>query len=241
MTSLQVEEEQWLEWQCQPRTDPPAPTLVPQQGAQQGAQQGVRPQASNNHQAAISSTEVSTARAQVLLNVVPVTVTVEDGYTLSMYAFLDNGCTNTLVDRELADRLKLILKVFQNKLVSKRSEAVKNQWSGSDIDVSTLARSDLSRSWPTSGFNNCREQCACCALENEVGVPPDNNGPYVYRCPLGWSLAEPLTNRDKGKAVVNFLSVGLQTEDQIERYWKIEDYGATKAGDKPFQSRTGEH
>lgn len=29
----------------------------------------------------------------------------------------------------------LILKVFQSKLVSKRSEAVKNQWSGSDIEV----------------------------------------------------------------------------------------------------------
>lgn len=37
----------------------------------------------------------------------PVTVTVEDGYSLSMYAFLDNGCTDTLVDRELADRLNL--------------------------------------------------------------------------------------------------------------------------------------
>ena len=53
----------------------PAPTVVPHQGAEQG----VRPQASNNHQAAISSAKVSTARAQVLLNVVPVMVTVEDG------------------------------------------------------------------------------------------------------------------------------------------------------------------
>ena len=65
-------------------------------------------------------------------------------------------------------------------------------------------------------------------LQNEVGVPPDNNGPYGYRCPLGWSLAGPLTNRDKGKAVVIFLSVDLQTEDHIKCYWKIEDYGATK-------------
>ena len=60
----------------------------------QGAEQGVRPQASNNHRAAISLTKVSTARAQVLLNVVPVTVTVEDGKSLSIYAFLDNGCTS---------------------------------------------------------------------------------------------------------------------------------------------------
>ena len=74
---------------------------------QQGAVQGVRPQTSNNHQAAISSTEVYTARAQVLLNVVPVTVTVEDGNSLSTYAFLDNECTDTLIDRELAGRLSL--------------------------------------------------------------------------------------------------------------------------------------
>jgi len=72
----------------------------------QGAEQGVRPQASIN-QAAISSTEVNTARAQVLLNVVPVTVTVEDDNSISTYAFLDNGCTDTLIDRELADRLNL--------------------------------------------------------------------------------------------------------------------------------------
>ena len=54
---------------------------------------------------AISSTEVTTVRAQVLLNVVPVTV--EDGNSLSMYAFLDNGCTDTLVDHQLADGLNL--------------------------------------------------------------------------------------------------------------------------------------
>ena len=57
---------------------------------------------SKNHQAALSLTKVSTAGAQVLLNVVPVTVTVEDGNSLSTYAFLDNGCTDTLIDRRSA-------------------------------------------------------------------------------------------------------------------------------------------
>ena len=71
-------------------------------------------------------------------------------------------------------------------------------------------------------------------LQNEVRVPPENNGPYGYRCPLGWSLAGPLTNRDRGKAVVNFLSVGLWPEDQIERFWKVKDYGAARASDKPL-------
>ena len=37
----------------------------------------------------------------------PVTVTVEDGNSLSTYAFLDNGCTDTLIDRELANLLNL--------------------------------------------------------------------------------------------------------------------------------------
>ena len=47
---------------------------------------------------AISLTGVSTARAQVLLNVVPVTVTVEDGNSLSTYAFLDSGCLVFTID-----------------------------------------------------------------------------------------------------------------------------------------------
>ena len=71
-------------------------------------------------------------------------------------------------------------------------------------------------------------------LQNEVRVSPDNNGPYGYRCPLGWSLAGPLTNRERGKAAVDFLSVGIQPVDQIERFWKIEDYGAVKESDKPL-------
>ena len=77
--------------------------MVPQQGAEQGRQ----PQASKNHRAAISLTKVSTARAQLLLNVVPVTIAVEDGNSLSTYAFLDNGCINILIDHDLANRLNL--------------------------------------------------------------------------------------------------------------------------------------
>lgn len=34
--------------------------------------------------------------------------------------------------------------------------------------------------------------------------------------------------------MVSFLSVGLQPENQIGRFWKIEDYGAAKASDKPL-------
>jgi len=107
-------EQRWTSFQAEMDNDangnvnqepptPPVPTMVHRQGAELGEQT----QASNNHQAAIRLTEVSTARAQVLFNVRPVTVTVENGNSLFTYAFLDNGCTDTLIDRQLADRLNL--------------------------------------------------------------------------------------------------------------------------------------
>ena len=43
----------------------------------------------------------------MLLNVVPVTITADNGNAVSTYAFLDNGCTDTLIDRELAEYLGL--------------------------------------------------------------------------------------------------------------------------------------
>lgn len=83
---------------------PPAATLVPQQ---QGTRQGLVPPAGNKHQALVSANGVSTRTAQVLLNVQPVNVTSENGDFLFTYAFLDNGCTDTIVDRELSDQLNL--------------------------------------------------------------------------------------------------------------------------------------
>lgn len=53
----------------------------------------------------ISSAGLSTAETQVLLNVVPVIVTAMNGNTVSTYAFLDSGCTDTLIDRGLVDYL----------------------------------------------------------------------------------------------------------------------------------------
>lgn len=43
----------------------------------------------------------------MLLNVVPVTISTENGDSFSTYAFLGNGFTNTLVDKELADHFGL--------------------------------------------------------------------------------------------------------------------------------------
>lgn len=43
----------------------------------------------------------------VLLNVVPVIITAENGNAVSTYTFLDSGCTDTLVDRSLVDHLDI--------------------------------------------------------------------------------------------------------------------------------------
>ena len=40
-----------------------------------------------------------------MLNVVPVTITADNGNAVSTYAFLDSGCTDTLIDHELAEYL----------------------------------------------------------------------------------------------------------------------------------------
>ena len=44
-------------------------------------------------------------QAKVLLNVIPVVVSAENGNTVSTYAFLDSGCTDTLVKQDLVDHL----------------------------------------------------------------------------------------------------------------------------------------
>lgn len=53
----------------------------------------------------ISSASLSTTETQVLLNIVPVIITVVNGNAVSTYAFLDSGCRDTLIDRDLVDHL----------------------------------------------------------------------------------------------------------------------------------------
>lgn len=48
-----------------------------------------------------------TETTPVLLNVVPVIVTSEPGNSISTYAFMDNGCTDSLIDQQLADQLDI--------------------------------------------------------------------------------------------------------------------------------------
>ena len=53
----------------------------------------------------ISSAAVATVQAKVLLNVIPVVISAENGNTVSTYAFLDSCCTDTLVEQGLVDHL----------------------------------------------------------------------------------------------------------------------------------------
>ena len=69
--------------------------------------QVAEPSSGNKPPTSITSAGANTTRTQVSLNVVPVIITAENGSTTSTYAFLDNGCTDTLIDRELADQLGL--------------------------------------------------------------------------------------------------------------------------------------
>lgn len=62
----------------------------------------------------------------------------------------------------------------------------------------------------------------------------EKNSPYGYRYSLGWSIAGPLTVRKRRETVVNFISIGRQPDDLIERFWKIEDYGTARAVGKPL-------
>ena len=70
--------------------------------------------------------------------------------------------------------------------------------------------------------------------QREVRAPAEKNSPYGYRYSLGWNIAGPLTGRKCRETAVNFISIGHQADDLIERFWKIGDYGTTKPGGKPL-------
>ena len=72
-------------------------------------------------------------------------------------------------------------------------------------------------------------------VQHEVGVPQEGmSGLFGYQYPLGWSLSGPLGVKSHRKASMNFISVDRQLNDQVEKFWAVEDYGATKANKKPL-------
>lgn len=77
----------------------------------------------------MSTTEVHATQAWVLLNVAPVTVTAENDNSLSTYASPGNGCTDTLIDPQLADQLNLegTLQQIGIKTIRKSKELIESQ------------------------------------------------------------------------------------------------------------------
>ncbi|XP_028513775.1 uncharacterized protein LOC110239139 [Exaiptasia diaphana] len=66
----------------------------------------------------VKSAAVQNSNSSVVLNVLPVVVTSSDNRSLSTYAFLDNGCTDTLIDRQLADELGLTGRTEEIEIVT---------------------------------------------------------------------------------------------------------------------------
>lgn len=221
-------------------------------------------------EAVVSAAGVSRAKTQVLLNVVPVTVTSENGNATSTYAFLDNGCTDTLIDQELADLLQIKgtpediqINTITTSDQPRRAQRVKFTLSSversgdvlevedayilpdlnqservlpGEVDVSRYPHLqdlefpdvDLKRVSILVGSN-----LPMAHVQMEVRAPEDKkNGPFAYRFPLGWSLSGPLdTNGSKTKSV-NSISLDRNLNDQVERFWAVEDYGAVKKNEK---------
>lgn len=61
---------------------------------------------------------------------IPVTITAENGNSLSTYGFLDNGCTETHIDHELEDQLNLEgnLQQIGIKTIRRSEEWIESQW-----------------------------------------------------------------------------------------------------------------
>ncbi|PFX12233.1 hypothetical protein AWC38_SpisGene23847 [Stylophora pistillata] len=143
-------------FECKPKS---VPVTKQEENILKGSRQEIEPPTGNKHQSSVSSNGIGTERAQVLLNGLPVTVTTENGASLSNYAFLDNGCTDTLIDSELADQLNLEgpLEQIGIKTIRNNEELIESkcvsftlspvEGCGRDIDVSeAYVLPDLSQS-----------------------------------------------------------------------------------------------
>ena len=220
----------------------------------------------------ISSAGLSTTETAVLLNVVPVIITAANGNAVSTYAFLDSGCTDTLVDRDLMDHLCMqgtperigintitnSGKVVESSRVSFTLSSLESL--GESIEVSeAYVLPDLNQSqralpeqidvhnyphlhdigFPAVDIKRVSilvgNNIPYAHIQKEVRVPEDDrNGLYGCRYPLGWCVCGPYSVKNPQGVSVNFVSVDRKPADLIERFWKLEDYGAVKSEEKPI-------
>ena len=207
-----------------------------------------------------------------MLNVVPVIITAANGNTVSTYAFLESGCTDTLVERGLVDHLgiqgipeqigvntiKNSCKVVEPNRVSFTLSSVESF--GESIEFSeAYVLPDLNQSQRALPERiDVRNHSHLCDIEfpavdiKRVSILVGNNIPYAHiqkevrapkdarkglygcRYPLGWCVCGCYGARNPQGVSVNFVSVDHKPVDLIEKFWKLEDCGTVKSGEKPL-------
>ena len=239
---------------------------VPSQPAEEIERNTVR-QASgdsvNNPETSISSAGVSTTETQVLLNVVPVMIIAENGNSVTTYAFLDSGCTDTLIDQDLVDHLGIQGTPQQNRINTITSSgnivesycvsftlssldsygesiAVPEAYVLPDLNQSQRALPEkidvnsfphlCNLEFPAVDVGN---DTPYAHIQKEVRVPEDRKkGLYGCRYPLGWCVCGRYSVKNSQRVSINFVSVDHTPVDLIERFWKLEEYGTFKSGEK---------
>ena len=205
-----------------------------------------------------------------MLNAVPVIITAANGNTVSTYAFLDSGCTDTLIDCGLVDHLGIqgipeqigintitnSGKVVESNRVSFTLSSVVSF--GESIEVSkAYVLPDLNQSQRAlpERIDFCNHFHLCdiefpavdikrvsilvgnnipyAHIQKEVRVPQHaRNGLYGCHYPLGWCVCSCYGAKNPQGVSVNFVSVDHKPIDLIEKFWKLEDFGAVKSGEK---------
>ena len=144
----------------------------------------------------ISSAAVATVQAKVLLNVIPVFISAENGNTVSTYAFLDSGCTDTLVERDLVDHLGIQgtpVQIGINTISSCRHLSKRVSFTLISVDSSGKS-TDFSEAYVLPNLNQSRctlpEQIDTIEYLRDVEFPEidikrvsilvGNNIPYAY-------------------------------------------------------------
>ena len=165
----------------------------------------------------ISSAAVATVQAKVLLNVIPVVISAENGNSVSTYAFLDSGCTDTLIEQDLVDHLGIQgtpVQIGINTISSSDNVVESKRVSFTLTSVDSSGDSiDVSEGYVLPNLN----QSHCTLLEQidtiehphlrdvkfpevdikRVFILVENNpedkkkGLYFCRYPLGWCVCGP--------------------------------------------------
>ena len=117
----------------------------------------------------ISSAAVATGQARVLLNVVSVVISAENGNTVCTCALLDSGCTDTLVEQDLVVHLGIKgtpLQIGINTMSSSDNVVESKHVSFTLTSVDSSGESiDVPEAYVLPNFNQ-----SCCTLPEQIGT-----------------------------------------------------------------------